>query len=91
MILYLYCGHFYGTAVTDRLSERKWLSVNNKSGASDLPLGLAMTLAQNTEAMLRFGTMSDEERSNVLNMARSAKSGREMKNIVDQIAHGNLS
>lgn len=61
------------------------------SNSRDLPLGFAMSLAQNTDAMIRFGEMSEEQRESALNMAKSARSGREMKNIVNQIANNSLS
>ena len=50
-----------------------------------LPIGFAMALAQNSAAMQRFGTMSEQERSTVLNRAHNARSEAEMEQIVSGI------
>ena len=50
-----------------------------------LPIGFAMALAQNRAAMQRFGTMSEPERSSVLNRAHNARSEAEMMRIVCEI------
>ena len=50
-----------------------------------LPIGFAMVLAQNSAAMQRFGTMTEQERSSVLTRAHNARSEGEMIRIVSEI------
>lgn len=50
-----------------------------------LPIGFAMALAQNSAAMARFGTMTEQERSSVLARAHNARSEAEMIRIVSGI------
>ena len=50
-----------------------------------LPIGFAMALAQNSAAMQRFGTMTEQERSSVLTRAHNALSEGEMIRIVSEI------
>ena len=56
-----------------------------------LPIGFAMALAQNTQAMQRFGTMTEQERSSILTRAHNARSEAEMTRIVSSIASGPMT
>ena len=56
-----------------------------------LPIGFAMALAQNSAAMQRFGIMTEQERSSVLNLAHNARSEEEMIRIVSSIASGPMT
>ena len=56
-----------------------------------LPIGFAMALSQNSAAMQRFGTMTEQERSTVLNRAHNARSESEMVRIVSSIASGPMT
>lgn len=51
-----------------------------------LPLGLSFSLATNEDAMNSFAGMTDQEKSQVIEAARSTRSKQEMKNLVDDIA-----
>lgn len=54
-----------------------------------LPVGFAMALAQNTPALERFGQMSQSQRQTYIDRAKSARSEREMEQIVSGIVSGN--
>lgn len=54
-----------------------------------LPVGFAMALAQNTPALERFGQMSQSQRQTYIDRAKSARSDREMEQIVSGIVSGN--
>lgn len=56
-----------------------------------LPIGFAMALAQNSAAMQRFGTMTEQERSSILTRAHNARSEAEMTRIVSSIASGPMT
>lgn len=51
-----------------------------------MPLGLGFSLAMNEDAMNSFAKMSEQEKSQVIEAARSVQSKQEMKNLVDDIA-----
>lgn len=48
----------------------------------DLPVGFALALAQNEDAMKRFEKMDDDDRAKVLEHARSVGSKQEMQVLV---------
>lgn len=52
----------------------------------DLPLGLGMALAQNTEAMQKFSNMSDSQKSEILSQIHSINSKEEMRSFVSKLA-----
>ena len=49
---------------------------------NELPIGLAMSLAEDEEAMRRFALLSDQEREQVVEKARQADSRDEIQAIV---------
>lgn len=51
-----------------------------------LPIGLGFGLAMNEEAMEQFAAMTEEEKQQVIDVARSARSKEEMQNLVRNIA-----
>lgn len=51
-----------------------------------MPLGLGFSLAMNEDSMNSFAKMSEQEKSQVIEAARSVQSKQEMKNLVDDIA-----
>lgn len=51
-----------------------------------LPLGLSFSLAMNEEAMNSFAGMTEQEKRQVIEAARSTQSKQEMTNLVDDIA-----
>lgn len=52
---------------------------------SDMPIGLGFQLAMNEKAMESFSNMTEEEKRQVLEAARSANSEQQMRNIVEDI------
>ncbi|MDD3921202.1 MAG: hypothetical protein PHO41_08550 [Eubacteriales bacterium] len=48
----------------------------------DLPLGFGMALAQNTNALERFGAMSRAQQQAVIDRARTVRSKEEMDALV---------
>lgn len=55
----------------------------------EIPMGLGMALAQNVTAMERFAAMSEQEQQHVVSLTHSIESKSEMREFVNQIAHGN--
>ncbi len=54
---------------------------------TDLPVGFAMALAQNSAALEKFGAMSDAQKQQLLDRAHAAHSRREMHQIVAEIGN----
>ena len=54
---------------------------------SELPVGFAMALAQNRAALEKFGAMSDTQKQQLVDRARTARSRREMHDLVASLAH----
>lgn len=52
----------------------------------DMPLGLGFGLAMNDEAMNHFSSLSDTEKKQVIETARTVQSKKEMKNLIQNIA-----
>ncbi|MEE0930082.1 MAG: hypothetical protein UIM53_03705 [Acutalibacteraceae bacterium] len=57
----------------------------------EIPLGLAMSLASNEQAMKQYSGMTKEERMAVQTEAKQALSKSEMKRIVQNIADGKFT
>lgn len=53
-----------------------------------MPIGLAMMLAQNNDAMRNFALMSENDQQRVLNRARNVSSKAQMHELVGGIAAG---
>lgn len=53
----------------------------------DMPMGLAFQMAMNRQAMDNFARMSEEEKRQVLEAARSTRSKEQMRSIVDDLTH----
>ena len=51
-----------------------------------LPLGLGFGLAMNSDAMMGFASLSDEEKKQVIEAARQIRSREEMQKFVNSIA-----
>lgn len=51
----------------------------------EIPIGLGMALAQNTEALDRFALLSPDERKSVITGAHNVNSRQEMREYVDSI------
>ncbi|MBQ8398232.1 MAG: hypothetical protein IJX53_08590 [Clostridia bacterium] len=56
-----------------------------------MPIGLAMMLAQNNDAMRNFALMSETDQQRVLDRARSVSSKTQMRELVGNIATGMAS
>ena len=52
----------------------------------NMPLGFAFCLSMNENAMRNFANMTDDEKIQTINAARSAASREQMENLVDDIA-----
>lgn len=55
----------------------------------EIPMGFAMSLAQNANAMRKYALMDDGERESINERAAHAQSKSEMKSIVSEIAERN--
>lgn len=51
----------------------------------EFPIGFGMTLAQNPEALKRFGILPEARQRELLNKARSARSKSDMADIINSI------
>lgn len=51
----------------------------------DMPIGLAFQMAMNQKAMEYFAQLSEEEKGQILDEARSASSKSQMRGIVDSL------
>lgn len=52
-----------------------------------VPIGFGMELAMNQPAMNAYAAMTEQQKQEVLNKARNARSEKEMHGIVNSIAH----
>lgn len=53
----------------------------------DMPMGFAFQMALNEQAMENFAGMTEEEKKQVLEAARSVHSKQEMKGIVEDLGN----
>lgn len=56
----------------------------------ELPMGFGMALAQNEKAMRNFEAMTDYEKNAVIQWTHTIQSKQEMRQLVDNIAGGNV-
>lgn len=59
---------------------------NNLLNSNEIPQGLGMALAENMEAMQRFGGMGEKERQSFVNRSRSVNSKQEMRSLVSELS-----
>ena len=57
----------------------------------ELPLGLGMALAQNSNAMQAFAGMTHEQKMGVIDRTHSLSSKKEMRHLVDSIGDGSYT
>lgn len=55
-----------------------------------LPMGFAMGLTMDLDAMNRFSNLTEAKKEELLNRARDAKSKDEMQQIIDELSHGTV-
>ncbi|MCI8370810.1 MAG: hypothetical protein HFI75_00150 [Lachnospiraceae bacterium] len=60
-------------------------SDSQENSMQDMPLGFSFTLATNQEAMASFANMSESEKRQVIEAARSIETKHEMQSFVDSI------
>lgn len=58
----------------------------NENNKKEMPLGLGFGLAMNDKAMDRFSNLSDTEKKQVIETARTVQSKKEMNNLIQDIA-----
>ena len=51
----------------------------------EMPLGLSMMLAQNSDAMMYFASLDDAGKQNIINKTHEFSSKKEMRNLVDSL------
>ena len=54
----------------------------------EMPVGFAMELAMNPEAMQKFGTLSEEQKQQIISGTHAVKSRDEMRHYVDSLVNG---
>ncbi len=54
----------------------------------EMPVGFAMALAMNPEAMQKFGTLSEEQKQQIIAGTHAVKSRDEMCHYVDSLVNG---
>lgn len=57
----------------------------NLLGDDEIPIGLGMALAENTNAMQRFGSMDEVQRQEFVNRSRTVHSKQEMRELVSSL------
>ena len=60
--------------------------MSRESHENNMPLDLAMALAQSSVAMKNFGVLSELEQEKLIERARAVHSKKEMKDIVSELA-----
>ncbi len=55
---------------------------------NELPMGLAMALAMNPEAMAKFATLSEAQKQEIVAGTHTVKSTEEMHRYVDSLVNG---
>lgn len=65
---------------------RKNVEVIVLENRNDMPMGFAFQLSMNEKAMENFAGMSEEEKQQVLDAARSVTSKQQMRGIVSDLA-----
>lgn len=55
-------------------------------GTMEMPMGMAMSIAMNSDAMNAFCRLSDRERAEFINKAKIAGSREKMTEIVNELA-----
>ena len=54
----------------------------------EMPVGFAMALAMNPEAMQKFGALSEEQKQAIIAGTHTVKSREEMRRYVDSLVNG---
>ena len=54
----------------------------------EMPVGFAMALAMNPEAMQKFGTLSEEQKQQIIAGTHAVKSRDGMRHYVDSLVNG---
>ena len=54
----------------------------------EMPVGFAMELAMNPEAMQKFGTLSEVQKQQIIAGTHAVKSRDEMRHYVDSLVNG---
>ena len=63
--------------------------MENKNGI-EIPTGLGMALAQNSQAMQNFAVMTDEQKQAVIDRTHSLASKKEMRQMVESIGNNSF-
>ncbi len=56
----------------------------------EMPIGFAMALAMNSEAMQKFGTLSEEQKQDIIAGTHAIKNRDEMRRYVDSLLNDKL-
>ena len=54
----------------------------------EMPIGFAMALAMNPDAMQKFGALSEEQKQAIIAGTHTVKSREEMRRYVDSLVNG---
>lgn len=55
---------------------------------NEMPVGFAMALAMNPDAMQKFGALSEEQKQQIIAGTHAVKSREEMRRYVDSLVNG---
>lgn len=61
--------------------------MNSLNPIADLPMGLGMALAQDTDSMRYFSSLSPDEQRRVIDQTHTISSKSEMQSFVQRITH----
>lgn len=65
------------------MEHNNFIGIGKNPDGPDLPLGLGLGLAQNPEAMDTFGSMSKEQKANLIHHIQGATTGAEARERID--------
>ena len=51
----------------------------------EFPIGFTMELAQHSDALVRFSSMTEDEQQEIISQARNTSSREEMRHLVESI------
>lgn len=70
------------------MDRQPFIGVGHNPEGPDLPLGLGMQLAQEPEAITRFGQLSANQKQQLVDYIQSCSTGEDAQNRVAEVVQG---
>ena len=68
--------------------NKPFIGVGHNPEGPDLPLGFGMLLAQEPQAIARYGGLTNEQKANVIHYIQSGATGEDAKNRIATAVYG---